>query len=388
MGLWSKIKKGAKKAWKGVKKGVKKVARTVKKVAKKVAYATPWGKKAWDFSSKMGKKFKKGAMKVMKKLGPVGVMAISVVLSATGIGAGIAAAMGSLWSSMGAAAAAAAQAGSVLGTVANAAFNAVNWVGGTLGAVGNAFAQGAGELMAGNFSSAATQFGTNMANALTGKAGQAAVQAGIEGAAMSAAKSAAGQSVWSQAAEAGSNALANSGGALSSLGESTPQQSGMIDTSAPNLGQADNILQTHAEGYNPIDVSNASPTTTGFDASTQFQDQALTNLQQTAQATPVNTYNAAEAVKASAQPSLLDKTYDAASDFVQNEGKDLAKDYVKKQSKSLLSRSDSGEPAAGYAADPEHIDYATRAEELRQAYTSKYVQASLVNFGGAGSQFG
>lgn len=403
MGLWSKIKKGAKKAWKGVKKGVKAVARTVKKVAKKVAYATPWGKKAWDFSSKVGKKAKKGVMKVMKKLGPVGIIAIQVVLSATGIGAGIAAAMGSLWASMGAAAAAAAQAGSILGTVANAAFNAVNWVGGTLGAVGDALAKGASELMAGNFSNAATQFGTNMVNALTGKAGDAAVQAGIESAAMSAAKSAAGQSVWSQAAEAGSNALANSGGALSSMGESSPQQSGMINTDAPTGFQTDqvtNAVSSEASpavnaadslakeaGINTTNVGTGSfDPNAGFDASKMFQSEQLTTAQTTAQATPVTTFNAAETVAESAQPSLLDSAYDAAKDFAQNEGKDIAKDYIKQQSKSLLSRKAEGEPAAGYPADVSGVDPFATYDALRDAYKSRAITAQQIDFGAVYSQ--
>ena len=203
MGLFSKIKKGFKKVTSKLKGAIKKVASGIKKVAKKVAYAIPGGKQLWKLGTKVGQGIVKGVGKVMSKLGPVGIIAIQTVLSATGVGAGIAAAMGSMWSSMGAVAASSAAAGSVMGTVANAAFNAVNWVGGTLGAVGEALAGGAKQLVNGNFSSAASTFGTNMGNALTGKAGSLAVGEAAKKAALTGVGN-----VWDKAISAGSNALA------------------------------------------------------------------------------------------------------------------------------------------------------------------------------------
>ena len=224
MGLFSKIKKGFKKVGSKLKGAIKKVARGVKKVAKKVAHAIPGGKQLWDLGTKIGKGVMKGVGKVMGKLGPVGIMAIQVVLSATGVGAGISAAMGSMWSSMGAVASASAAAGSVMGTVANAAFNAVNWVGGTLGAVGEALAGGAKQLVNGNFSSAASTFGTNMSNALTGKAGNLAMSE----AATKAIETGVGN-IGDKAISAGSDALATSGGTLAGLGETAAEQVGSLD---------------------------------------------------------------------------------------------------------------------------------------------------------------
>jgi len=328
MGLWSKIKKGAKKIGGKIKGAIKKVARGIKKVAKKVAYAIPGGKQLWDFSTKVGKKLKKGAMKVMKKLGPVGIMAIQVVLSATGVGAGIAAAMGSLWASMGAAAAASAAAGSVLGTVASAAFNAVNWIGGTLGAVGEALAGGAKKLASGAFSEAASTFGANLGSALTGKAGETAVAAGIEKAAASAALKAAGQGVWSQAVSAGSNALATSGGALSSLGETTTEQ-----ISGPDILQAKPLQSSGPAAFDPLSV-NEGHITAGP------QTDSL-----------VGSFDVAKA--ADANTSIAQKVWEGSKDVVKEHGTD----FIKKQAKSLLSKKSSGQPAAGY--QPATNEYAT-----------------------------
>lgn len=177
MGLFSSIKKGLSKAWSGVKKAVKGVARTVKKVAKKVAYATPWGKKLWDFGSKVGKGIMKGIGKIAGKLGPVGMMALSFVLAPV-----IGPMVGNLWSGFGAGAAAMATSANAfvatLGNIGSGIFAAGNFVGGTLGALGNAVSQGASNIMSGNFSGAVSSFASNMSSALTGEAGMAAVNAG------------------------------------------------------------------------------------------------------------------------------------------------------------------------------------------------------------------
>lgn len=154
------------KTWKSIKKAVKKVARTVKKVAKKVAHALPGGKALWKLGSKVGKGIMKGIGKVMKAIGPVGMIALSFVLGP---------AAGALWSSFGAMSAGMT---GLMGTVTQGIFAAGNFVAGTLGAVGEAILGGAKQLMAGEFTAAASTFGTNMANALTGKAGMAAVTQG------------------------------------------------------------------------------------------------------------------------------------------------------------------------------------------------------------------
>ena len=185
MGLFSSIKKGLSKAWSGTKKAVKGIARSIKKVAKKVAYATPLGKKLWDLSSKVGKGIMKGIGKISAKLGPVGMMALSFVLAPV-----MGPMISSLWSGFGAGAAAMATSAnafvSTLGSIGSGVFATGNFIGGTLGAMGNAITESASNVMAGNFSGAASSFATNMTNAFTGKAGMAAVNAGAAQAAMTA----------------------------------------------------------------------------------------------------------------------------------------------------------------------------------------------------------
>ena len=205
MGLFSSIKKGLSKAWGGIKKAVKGVAKTVKKVAKKIAYATPVGKKLWDLSSKVGKGIMKGIGKISSKLGPVGMMALSFVLAPV-----MGPMISSLWSGFGAGAAAMATSAnafvSTLGSVGSGIFATGNFIGGTLGALGNAVTEGASNIMAGNFSGAANAFATNVSNAFTGKAGMAAVNAG----AMQAASTAAADLAASGGSAAQVNALSDS----------------------------------------------------------------------------------------------------------------------------------------------------------------------------------
>lgn len=229
MGLFSSIKKGLSKAWGGIKKTVKTVARTVKKVSKKIAYATPLGKKLWDLSSKVGKGIMKGIGKISQKLGPVGMMALSFVLAPV-----MGPAIGALWSGFGAGAASMAASAnmfvSALGNVGSGIFAAGNFVGGTLGALGNAVTEGAKNVMTGNFSAAAQSFATNVSSAFTGKAGMAAVNAGAAQA----------------AAQAGTLVGQSPGVADIAIGPVEPSATGI------NL---DSSLMPQ-DTFNPVDFSN------------------------------------------------------------------------------------------------------------------------------------
>lgn len=233
MGLFGSIKKAVSKTWSGVKGAVKKVASTVKKVSKKVAYAIPGGKQLWDLSSKVGKGVMKGIGKITSKLGPVGTIALSFVLAPV-----MGPMISSLWSGFGAGAAAMASSANVLvsslGTAGSSIFAAGNWVGGTLGALGNAVTEGAGQIMNGNgFSAAAKSFATNMSNAFTGKAGMASVHAGAAQAAASASQAAAAGESWFAGAEQAAGLNADALGSLEKLGAIDPSRAGML---AKDLG--------------------------------------------------------------------------------------------------------------------------------------------------------
>ena len=177
------------KAWKGVKGVVKKAARTIKKVAKKVAYATPGGKQAWKLSGKIGTK----VMGVINKIGPIGMIAISI----------IAPYLAPLWAAFGAAASAA---GGIWGAVGTAIYNGANWVGSTLASMTSGISKGISTiadkglsgLANGSLSTASKEVVKGFADAFTGKAGAAGVKAGIEAASQSALTQAAGKSVWDQ----------------------------------------------------------------------------------------------------------------------------------------------------------------------------------------------
>jgi hypothetical protein len=177
MGLFSSIKKGLSKAWKGVKKAVKGVAKGVKKVAKGIVTSLPGGQKLWKAGGKLGKKVMGAIGKFTSKLGPIGTMALSFVLAPV-----MGPAIGAMWGSFGAGAASMAASAnafvSTLGSVGSGIFAAGNFVGGTLGALGNAITEGASNVLAGNFSGAAQAFASNVTNAFTGKAGMAAVHTG------------------------------------------------------------------------------------------------------------------------------------------------------------------------------------------------------------------
>ena len=325
------------KAWKGVKKVVSKVAKGVKKVAKKVAYAIPGGKQLWKVGTKIGqgitgglKKIGKGIMKGIGKLGPVGIIAIQAVLSMTGIGAGIAGAMGSMWSSMGAVAATAAKAGGLLGAVgnvANAAFTAANWVGGTLGAVGDAIMGGAKELMAGEFTGAAKALGSNLTKAFTGEAGMTAVGEGVKAAAASGAMSDLGVGALEQAGNAFSGALAESGGTFANLGTAP------VDHVAEMGIQLEPMSGVNLDLVAPQGVPDVLPQ---YGLGTQ--EQFIQNATQQAGLAPVNpvTYDQL-GTAVEANKSLLQK----AGDSIVNTGKEYLSengtDLLKTGAKSLLS---------------------------------------------------
>lgn len=179
------------KAWKGVKKVVKKAARAIKKVAKKIAYATPGGKQAWKLSGKIGTKIA-GAI---NKIGPIGMIAISV----------IAPYLAPLWSAFGAAAAAST---SIWGTIGTAIYNGANWAGATLSSLTSGISKGISTVVDGGFSGiaqgslgeAGKQVMSGLTNAFSGNAGAQGIANGIASAsATQAAATAAGTSVWQEA---------------------------------------------------------------------------------------------------------------------------------------------------------------------------------------------
>ena len=171
MGFLSKAFKGLKKAVKKVAKGVKKTASKVwgaaQRVTKKITHKIGLGK-VWDATSKVGKKLQSGFAKFANKIGPVGMIALSFVLGP---------AIGALWGAFGAGAAGMAASMNpliaALGNAGTAVFNGVNFVGGTLGAMGSAITEGASNLMTGNFAAAGNAFTSNLASAFSGEAGSA-----------------------------------------------------------------------------------------------------------------------------------------------------------------------------------------------------------------------
>lgn len=243
------------KAWKGVKGAVKKVASTVKKVSKKVVTAIPGGKALWKAGTKLGKGITKGIGKITSKLGPIGTMALSFVLAPV-----MGPALGAMWSGFGAGAQAMATSAnafvSTLGTAGQGIFAAGNWVGGTLGALGNAVVEGASNVMAGNFSGAASSFATNISNAFTGKAGMAAVHAGAAQAASTAAGNVASGESWFAAEGAGANAQfdalnADALGSIDKLAAIDPTMAGRV---AAETGQL--IKGPMSAEFKPMDPSS------------------------------------------------------------------------------------------------------------------------------------
>jgi hypothetical protein len=222
------------KAWKGVKGAVKKVVRTVKKTAKKIAYAVPGGKALWKLSTKIGEGAMKVVGKVVNKLGPVGMIALSVLAPYAA----------PLWASFGAAAAAA---GGVMGSIGTAVFTAGNWVAGTLGAMSQGISNAIGTIAEGGLSGiangtlskAANQAVEGFASAFTGEAGKIGIQAGVQSATNFAIKEAAGQSLLDQTV----GKMAND--AMGSLGFKGQDQF-LADAGSVSLDEAGNQMMSQS----------------------------------------------------------------------------------------------------------------------------------------------
>lgn len=181
------------KAWSGIKKRAKKAARGIKKLSKKIAFLDPVGKKTWELTSKWGKSASKKVMKFVDKIGPVGMIALSILAPYAA----------PLWTAFGAMATAA---GGFWGAVGTAVYNAGNFVAGTLGSMTSGISEAIGHLGSGAIKEAGSAAVKGFADAFTGKAGQSAVQEGLLKAAGKAATDmvvtdAAGQLAADQAAE-------------------------------------------------------------------------------------------------------------------------------------------------------------------------------------------
>lgn len=266
MGLFSSIKKGLSKAWKGVKKAVKQVAKGVKKVAKGIVTSMPGGQKLWKEGGRLGKKIMKGIGKITSKLGPIGTMALSFVLAPV-----MGPMLSSLWSSFGAGAASMAASAnafvSTLGTVGQGIFAAGNWVGGTLGAMGNALTEGASNVMAGDFSGAVTSFASNMSNALTGKAGMAAVHAGTANAAATAASELAAQGGSAAQVNALTEQATNAVSELAAMGEAGTSGMLSLDTNTLDIAspQTQEMARSAAAQFNPVSLEDQAAKAIQFD---------------------------------------------------------------------------------------------------------------------------
>ena len=176
------------KAWKGLKNAVKKTVKRIKNVAKKVITSTPWGEKLWKLGGKIGTGILKGIGKVTKALGPIGMIALSVLAPYAA----------PLWSSFGVAATTAANAGSIWGSIGSAIYKGASWVGGTLSSMTSGISNAIGNVASGSFGKAADSVVSGFADAFTGKAGAAGIEEGVKAMAQSKLASAAGQSVLDQ----------------------------------------------------------------------------------------------------------------------------------------------------------------------------------------------
>jgi len=123
--------------------------------------------------------------KVVNALGPVGMIALSVLAPYAA----------PLWASFGAASAAA---GGVFGSIGSAIYTAGNWVGATMGSMTSGISKGISQLAGGNFAAAGDAVSKGFVEAFNGTAGKSGVELGVKAAADSALKQAAGDSVWKQ----------------------------------------------------------------------------------------------------------------------------------------------------------------------------------------------
>lgn len=155
------------KVWRGVKKVAKGAAKRVKKIAKGIVTSLPGGQKLWKEGGRLGTKIMKGIGKITDALGPVGMIALSVLAPYAA----------PLWSSFGAAASAA---GGFWGSVGTAVYNAGNWVAGTLGSMSKGISEAFSNIASGSFSKGIDAGVKGFADAFSGKAGTAAVEQGTQ----------------------------------------------------------------------------------------------------------------------------------------------------------------------------------------------------------------
>ncbi len=160
------------KAWKGIKKTVKKAAKGVKKLASK----------SWKAVKKVGKKALGAVAKISDKLGPLGMIGLSVLAPYAA----------TLWQSFGAASAAA---GGFWGSVGSAVYNAGNFVSGTIGSMTSGISEAIGNIASGSFKAAGDSLVQGFSNAFTGQAGSAAMTEAANAATQMALKDAAASAV-------------------------------------------------------------------------------------------------------------------------------------------------------------------------------------------------
>lgn len=233
------------KAWKGVKKAVKKVAKGAKKLAKKVVTSIPLGDKIWKEGGRLGTKVMKGIGKITNALGPVGMIALSVLMPYAA----------PLWSAFGAAAGAA---GGIMGSIGSAIYTAGNWVGATLGSMTSGISKGISQLASGNFAAAGNAVSKGFVDAFTGEAGKAGIKAGVQAATESAAAQAAGESVWKQTTD-------KIMGDIGSTKTDYEKLNAKINADQSNVTQWD-PLNPKAQ-QTPIQMSTGTMDTTAVDAS-------------------------------------------------------------------------------------------------------------------------
>lgn len=253
-----------KKLGKGLKKIVKGAAKGIKKMAKKVVTSLPGGEKLWKKGGELLTKVASKVGKVMNKLGPIGMIGLSILAPYAA----------PLWASFGAAAAAGS---GILSSVGSAIFTAGNWIGGTISAMTSGISEAVGTIVDGGFKglangslSKAGEIATkSFADVFTGRAGAEGVRTGLEMAADFALKEAAGQGLFDQTVN---KIMGDVGG--STLGEETVKGSlndvnatieqNMIDLN-PNISDAAKMEQAF------------SATQAGVNQATDFSVDALTD---------------------------------------------------------------------------------------------------------------
>lgn len=198
------------KAFKGLKKIVKKAARNIKKVTKKIVTSIPGGDKIWSFATRVGTKVAGAIGKVTNALGPIGMIAMSVLAPYAA----------PLWAGFGTAASVAAAGGSIWGSIGTAIYNGVNWAGATLSSMTKGITEGISHIASKGLSgvmegSIGEGFGVaakGFAEAFTGRAGAIGVELGTQAAGASALSQSAGNSIFKQTQDQIMQDLTGSGG--------------------------------------------------------------------------------------------------------------------------------------------------------------------------------